>query len=68
MADDADVSQARMEAEQAHLMATRQWRMLPITGTCYSCGEEVTGARWCDAFCRDDWERLQAANKRNGRG
>lgn len=28
------------------------------TGRCLFCEESVTdGRRWCDAECRDDWER-----------
>ena len=28
------------------------------TGICLFCGEPVGGGvRWCDAECRDDWER-----------
>ncbi|MBS4049402.1 MAG: hypothetical protein KG075_23860 [Alphaproteobacteria bacterium] len=29
-------------------------------GMCLSCGEDVEGERrWCDAGCRDDWQRRQ---------
>lgn len=28
------------------------------TGSCLACGAKVPkGRRWCDADCRDDWER-----------
>ena len=27
------------------------------TGFCLTCGEPLpAGRRWCDAFCRDEWE------------
>ena len=31
----------------------------PVTGHCLYCGTEQTqpGRRWCDAQCRDRWER-----------
>lgn len=30
------------------------------TGHCHFCGEAVPpGHRWCDADCRDDWQREQ---------
>lgn len=29
---------------------------LPQTGRCHNCGEPVTEL-FCDADCRDDWER-----------
>lgn len=32
---------------------------LPI-GVCLNCEERVAdGLRWCDATCRDDWERAR---------
>jgi hypothetical protein len=69
MADDADVSQARMEAEQERLLAARQWSMLPAIGECHNCREQlVDDKRFCDRHCVEDWEQRQAANKRNGRG
>ncbi|SMC27306.1 hypothetical protein SAMN02745857_02803 [Andreprevotia lacus DSM 23236] len=36
----------------------------PATGECLCCGETMSaGRRWCDAVCRDDWERLQRARR-----
>lgn len=66
MADDADKA-----AEQQELMETRQIQQLRelagrqevgATGACLSCGELLNDydRRWCDADCRDDWERLNA--------
>jgi RNA polymerase-binding transcription factor DksA len=35
------------------------------TGACLSCGSPVdAGRRWCDAGCRDDWERDRATRTR----
>lgn len=67
MADDADVSQARMEAEEAQRKASRNWTMLPDLGQCYNCLDYIDG-RFCDADCLSDWERREAARRRNGRG
>ena len=30
------------------------------TGYCLNCGEDLKDdRRWCDASCRDDWEKLE---------
>jgi hypothetical protein len=35
---------------------------LPPTGECFYCGKPLGGGlRWCDAECRDEWERAQAS-------
>lgn len=32
----------------------------PFTGKCLNCGEDTDEQRrWCDADCRDDWQRGQ---------
>lgn len=37
-------------------------------GVCLNCGEAVEGvARWCDSFCREDWEREQRRKNGNSR-
>lgn len=36
-------------------------------GHCYGCNEPVPqGLQFCDSFCRDDWQRVQDARRRNG--
>ncbi len=45
----------------------RRARLLP-RGTCLCCDAPVLPAvMFCDADCREDWEREQAARARNGR-
>lgn len=41
---------------------------VPATGFCLSCGElmDVPSRRFCDSFCRDDYQKAQEADKRNG--
>lgn len=35
-------------------------------GLCLNCGESLPDLRrWCDADCRDDWERAEKARKLN---
>lgn len=38
---------------------------LPIIGYCYNCNERVTGL-FCDADCRDDYDRLRDERYRQG--
>jgi hypothetical protein len=63
-ADAADLTQ-----EQALTAALRRRHAtLPAVGQCYSCAEPVAdGARFCDADCRQDWERAERARRMNGR-
>lgn len=62
MADDADLTDAHLEREMQARLAwlRRPQQALPYSGQCYWCGEKVHAPkRWCDADCRDDWERQQ---------
>ena len=60
MSDLADSADAIINVQhEVSLYQSR--RFVPIgtaTGFCWQCGESVSdGMRWCDADCRDDWER-----------
>ncbi|TSE30212.1 hypothetical protein [Tepidimonas charontis] len=63
MADDADLTDARLEREMAAMIErvrVKPREAGPYTGYCYWCGENVHAPkRWCDADCRDEWERQQ---------
>ena len=63
-ADAADLTQ-----EQALTAALRRRHAtLPAVGQCYSCGEPVEGnAKFCNAECREDFERAERARRMNGR-
>ena len=40
---------------------------LTYTGQCYNCDAPTPhGHNFCDADCRDDWQKRQAAQKRSG--
>lgn len=57
--DEIDMTQAREESI-AHLVQRRRPEGPPPCGQCYSCGEPLAGTmRWCNADCREDWEREQ---------
>ncbi|MCX8018768.1 MAG: hypothetical protein N2690_12860 [Rhodocyclaceae bacterium] len=65
MADEADLTDARLAREMERLLALRRAPGPAPTGFCLWCGMVVTGGRrWCDAKCRDDWERAHAKNRR----
>lgn len=66
--DDADLSQARLEAEMERLMSGRRWNMLKAIGECHNCREPLAGdKRFCDRYCVEDWEQRQEALRRKGR-
>lgn len=33
------------------------------TGRCLSCSTPLADRRWCDAGCRDDWERARGPRR-----
>jgi hypothetical protein len=62
-ADAADLTQ-----QQALTVAlSKRHATLPACGSCYFCAEPVEGSlRFCDADCAADWERAEAARRREG--
>lgn len=50
------------DVAEVYLTESRAWRKPEVSapgGLCLNCGEVLEPAlRWCDADCRDDWERL----------
>lgn len=50
--DELQISKVRQAAKRPDAVAT---------GYCLSCEREITksGQRWCNADCRDDWEKLK---------
>lgn len=70
MADDVDVTGERSEVELARQiqMSSEKAQKLEVeaTGHCLFCGEE-TEHRFCDAFCRDGWEKEKRLKQLAGR-
>lgn len=60
MSDDADHASS-LEELQRHtaINKARQQPELPVTGFCYYCAEPLNGLRFCDADCRDLFEKEQ---------
>lgn len=60
MADEADLAQSHLEAED---VIRRKYAKKPAleaepTGECLNCYEPVPfGARWCDKDCQEDWQK-----------
>ena len=59
MADEADRGNDAADLFLATaLAALPKQSAIQGIGICLNCGAELQGdARWCDADCRDDWER-----------
>lgn len=65
MADEIDITAERLERELAALVERQARRGPSPTGRCLWCGEPADdGRRWCDADCRDDWERSAGVKPR----
>ncbi|MRJ40786.1 MULTISPECIES: hypothetical protein [Idiomarina] len=60
--DDANATQAHFNELQISKVRQAAKQMdAAATGYCLSCGQQITksGQRWCNADCRDDWEKLK---------
>lgn len=66
MSDKADDANALVELQLQVAMASRERAVMrPFTGCCYWCREPVEAPRiFCDADCRDDFERDAATKGR----
>lgn len=67
MTDIADAADAAIDAEMRDALSHKRPQGPEPCGACHFCGQDLApGLRWCDAECREDWERIQIARKRNG--
>jgi hypothetical protein len=57
---------AQMRNDKALEAARNQPPEAVATGHCLNCDELLLehGQRWCDADCRDDWEKRKEAARR----
>lgn len=56
------------DREEAIRVARRKAAVLPDIGACYFCDSPTAdGHRFCDAGCRDDYEREQKHKRIQGR-
>jgi hypothetical protein len=61
-ADPIDIGADITQRERDNQVANIQSQIKPIepSETCLQCEEPtLNGARWCDAACRDDWQKEQ---------
>ena len=62
--DIIDQANDLIEREMQARLASRRPAPLPPTGDCYNCGEILEGdRRWCDADCRDEYDRRARRQK-----
>jgi hypothetical protein len=61
MADEADLGNEKAIAINDESINRIRWRArtleVEVTGYCLCCGNGIVVGRWCDADCRDEWER-----------
>ncbi len=66
MADIVDIANELVESEMAERIKNRGSAEIPKgSGECLHCASTLHNpqSRWCDADCRDDWEKAQRAAK-----
>lgn len=70
MTDDADRTDGKIEASIAEgVRLARSGPTLAWSGACHYCESDVAEPlRFCDADCRDDFERVERARRIRGRG
>lgn len=69
MADDVDITTDRFEVELANKIAiiASKKREIEAIGECHFCGVDLSPPRrWCDAYCRDSWEKLERKREAEG--
>lgn len=66
MADTIDYAEAAYsKILEASISKSRLHRKLPDIGHCYNCQEPLnSGSLFCDADCRDDYEKREMINRR----
>jgi hypothetical protein len=67
MADNVDEANQLAELHLASELTKAKAILPPLTGRCFYC-ESPTFERFCDADCRDDYERLQRSVLMRKRG
>ena len=62
MSDEVDVSNDKWDWFVSMMVSSARHRTTEAeaTGECLFCSEELPeGRRWCDADCRDGWQKLK---------
>lgn len=68
MTDDADLSDDKIAAVvEVGIARARRVKSMEFTGECHFCGAELNlPQRFCDVFCRDDYDAEQKAKRLRG--
>lgn len=68
MSNEADLADREAEVHFKAALSKRRF-IPPVTGSCLFCATpldnmatDVDDLRWCDADCRDDWEKERKIN------
>ncbi|MFZ4171374.1 hypothetical protein ACEV60_22390 [Enterobacter ludwigii] len=58
--DEVDLASQAEQMRLEHLLRSRTRGSLPMTGLCHNCSAPLKDVHFCDADCRDDYDkRLQ---------
>lgn len=57
--DFADEAQQRTEIHLQASLKARKTLTVPFSGNCLSCHEPVSERRFCDSYCREEYENTQ---------
>ncbi|MBH3035807.1 hypothetical protein GW643_17260 [Serratia marcescens] len=57
MVDEVDIAQEIENERISRLLANRTRDSLAFIGMCHNCLEPLAEAHFCDADCRDDYEK-----------
>lgn len=69
MTDEVDIASEVEQLRTDAALSARERHALPETGHCYNCNEVISSGLFCDADCRDDYEKREkfsAMRPRNG--
>ncbi|SHI02375.1 hypothetical protein SAMN05428958_1134 [Pantoea sesami] len=65
--DIVDEAQLSEQERISSLISSRFMEGLALTGLCHNCIDPVTQGHFCDADCRDDYEKRQQYHIRRTR-
>jgi hypothetical protein len=63
--DIADNAQAVIELHLQQSIDNRKSLSIPFSGSCLCCQEPVIERRFCDSFCREDYEQRVLRKQRS---
>ena len=57
--DEVDLASQAEQMRLEHLLRSRTRTSLPMTGLCHNCSDLLKDVHFCDADCRDDYDKRQ---------